>query len=41
MYPFNIRANEENKDLLIALKENTINLAAVYKQVEAQEDIEK
>lgn len=41
MYPFNVRANEDNKSLLMALKENTINMAAVYKQVEALEDVEK
>lgn len=41
MYPFNLRANDDNRSLLVALKENTINMAGIYKQAEAQEDIEK
>ena len=41
MYPFNGRVNEDDKTLLVALKENIINLANSYKQAEAQEDIDK
>lgn len=41
MYPFNGRINEEENVLLVALKENIINLANSYKQAEAQEDIDK
>jgi len=41
MYPFNARANEENKYLLVALKNNIINLASAYKHAEAQLNTEK
>jgi transportin-3 len=41
MYPFNARVTDENKDLLVALKENIINLASTYKQCEIQFKIEK
>lgn len=41
MYPFNARVSENEKNLLMTLKENIINTANAYKHAEAQEDIEK
>jgi transportin-3 len=41
MYPFNQRITDSNKDLLISLKTNIINLAPAYKQCEEQQQIEK
>jgi hypothetical protein len=41
MYPFNVRVGEAEKNLLLTLKENIINLANAYRHAEAQEDTEK
>ncbi len=41
MYPFNARCTDENKTLLLSLKENIINLAVAYKQCESQQQMEK
>lgn len=41
LFPFNARATEENKNLLVSLKENIINLAPAYKQCESQQQVEK
>lgn len=41
MYPFNARVTDENKNLLMALKESIINLAGAYKQAESLHQIEK
>lgn len=41
MYPFNARVSENEKNLLMTLKENIINTANAYNHAEAQEDIEK
>jgi len=41
MFPFNARATEENRTLLLSLKTNIINLAAAYKRCEAEHQVDK